>query len=380
MIDLKNKYDCCGCYACNSICPKQCISMKVDNEGFWYPEIDLKSCINCGLCEKVCPQLNDLDYINNIYSYACKNKNINEKEKSSSGGVFGVIAKYVIENNGVVFGAAFNEKFELEHCYVDSIREYKKLRGSKYVQSKIGNSYLETKKYLEEGRLVLFSGTQCQIKGLNLFLNNKYDNLITIDVVCHGVPSPKVFSKYIKEKTFKYKSNIENVEFRNKKLGWENFMFSIEFTNKKKYERVFFKDVYMKGFLENLYLRPSCYLCKSKNFSSGSDFSLADYWGIKNVNKDFYDESGVSAVICNNENSREILKKISSNLDIIDTDINNIVNNNPCVIRPSKYNNKRNEFFKYIEEEKIEKYIKKYITLTKYQKFKAKLRRIINNY
>ncbi|EOU2053468.1 Coenzyme F420 hydrogenase/dehydrogenase, beta subunit C-terminal domain [Clostridium perfringens] len=378
MIDIIDKEKCCGCYACNNICPKNCIEMQVDNEGFWYPYIDKKKCIDCGLCEKVCPQLVekvDLNYLKK--AYAIKSKNNYERENSSSGGVFSLIAKYILDKNGVVFGAGFDEYFNLKHMEIKEISDLRYVRGSKYVQSSINNTYNIAKEYLEKGVLVLFSGTQCQIKGLNLFLNKQYDNLITVEVICHGVPSPKVFLKYIEEKKIQYRSNINKILFRNKKISWNEFMFTIEFENKKVYEKKFFNDIYMKGFLENLYLRPSCYKCNSKNFTSGSDLSLADYWGVENIHEKFYDEKGVSLVICNSEKGYKLLNEISSTFNCIETDLDYAIKHNPCIVKAIKYNLNRRMFFKGINSKNMSKNIKRYITITKYQKIKAKINRVI---
>ena len=199
--------------------------MKEDQEGFWYPEVDVNQCINCGLCEKRCPILNDMKVDNQPQAYACYNKDEIIRKGSSSGGVFTLLASLVIEKGGIVYGATFNNENMVEHIKVDNINDLNKLRGSKYVQSKIGNTYFEIKDYLNQGRPVYFSGTPCQIDGLLAFLNKKYDNLILQDIVCHGVPSPKVWKKYLEQ------FNIEedaNISFRDKSTGWDSYSFTID--------------------------------------------------------------------------------------------------------------------------------------------------------
>ena len=197
MIEILEKNKCCGCYGCVNICPKKCISMKYDNEGFAYPVVDKEKCVNCGLCEKACPTFKNLNLEKyNYEGYVCYNTNEEARKSSSSGGIFILLCEEVINKKGVVFGASFDENFIVKHSYAETLEGCKKFKGSKYVQSQIGDTYKQAKKFLEEGRIVLFSGTQCQIKGLNLFLNKKYENLLAVDIICHGVPSPMVFEKY----------------------------------------------------------------------------------------------------------------------------------------------------------------------------------------
>ena len=199
MIKISHKKDCCGCGACVQRCPKHCIAMQEDKEGFLYPVINKTKCTNCGLCEKVCPVINQGHCNNPIKTYAAINPKNDVRIASSSGGVFTVLAEDIINSNGVVFGAAFNNEWNVEHTCVENIKDLEKLRGSKYVQSNIGNSYQEAESFLKEGREVLFSGTPCQIAALKLFLRKEYKNLTTVDFVCHGVPSPAVWRKYLHE-------------------------------------------------------------------------------------------------------------------------------------------------------------------------------------
>lgn len=202
MIDIGKK--CCGCNSCAQSCPKQCISMSEDNEGFLYPSVDTNLCVECHLCEKVCPVLNISSGQYPISCYAAKSPDEQIRKESSSGGIFSLLAQKIIENDGVVFGAAFNKKWEVVHCYTETLEGLNSLRGSKYVQSKIGNAYEQVKTFLKNGRLVLFSGTPCQIAGLKTFLRKDYENLITLDFVCHGVPSPGVLRWYLQEQIYYY--------------------------------------------------------------------------------------------------------------------------------------------------------------------------------
>ena len=199
MISFSKKEDCCGCNACVQRCPKQCITMQTDKEGFWYPVVNKEDCNNCGLCEKVCPVINQRESCKPIKTFAAINKDEETRLASSSGGIFSLFAEETLNAGGVVFGAAFNKNWDVEHIEIETLDGIEKLRGSKYTQSNIGNCYKKAERYLKEGRKVLFSGTPCQIAALKLFLKKDYEGLTTIDVVCHGVPSPEVWKKYLNE-------------------------------------------------------------------------------------------------------------------------------------------------------------------------------------
>ena len=377
MIEINNKEACCGCYGCSNICPKKCISMEVDNEGFWYPKVDKEKCINCNLCINVCqiyksPIKEEFSPI----AYACKNLNEYVRINSSSGGIFNILCEEVINLGGVVFGAAFSKDFEVCHTYAESINECYKFRGSKYVQSKIGNTYREAKIFLESGRIVLFSGTQCQIKGLNLYLNKKYDNLITVDIICHGVPSPKVFKSHIQNLSIYKGSQIKDIKFRDKTCGWREFNFVAEFKNNKRYCKTLDKDIYIKGFLNDLYLRPSCYECTAKNFTNASDISLADYWGVQLKHPELDDDKGVSLVIINNKKGEKIFNLISNQIDSVLTNLDFAITKNKCIIKPVNYNKNREEFFKQFNGNNLNELVKKYTKISGLKYAKKKIRRI----
>lgn len=217
--DFNDKQNCCGCSACYNICPTNCIQMIEDAEGFIYPKIDEKSCIDCKLCKIVCPVLNGKEQTKMPVFYGSKNKDNEIRLKSSSGGIFFSIAEYVISNGGMVFGAAFDNNMALEHIEVENVEGIYKLMGSKYLQSNIKNTYVRAEQYLKDNKIVLFTGTPCQISGLKTFLQKDYENLYLVDVVCHGVPSPKVFREYMKELNAINKSKIKDIHFRDKRLG-----------------------------------------------------------------------------------------------------------------------------------------------------------------
>lgn len=269
--------------------------MKEDEEGFLYPVVDTAYCIDCGLCEKVCPVIHQDAPREPKRVYAAKNPDDGIRMSSSSGGVFTLLAEQVIARGGVVFGARFDEQWEVVHGYTETIEGLAAFRGSKYVQSRIGESYRDAERFLQAGKKVLFSGTPCQVAGLRRYLRKGYDNLLTVDFICHGVPSPGVFRHYLKEmKEMIIRKNrvesvlIKDISFRDKRLGWKKYSFSLTFSMfpKRGGEKVVihsenkYKNTFLKGFLRDLYLRPSCYKCPAKAFKSGSDVTIGDFWAI----------------------------------------------------------------------------------------------------
>lgn len=313
MINIKEPKDCCGCNACAQRCPKHCINLQEDHEGFLYPKVDINLCIECGLCEKVCPVINQSIKKEPLQVFAAINPDEKVRMESSSGGIFTLLAEKVIQENGVVFGARFDENWEVKHDYAETIEGLAAFRGSKYVQSRVEDNYLKAERFLKKGRKVLFSGTPCQIAGLKKFLRKEYDNLLTVDFICHGVPSPKVWRMYLDEICKNYinqgdrKSCIKAINFRNKSLGWKKFSFFFKlnptFIRQKnkpiEHLELFYKNSFMKGFLNDLILRPSCYHCPSKSGKSESDITIADFWGIESLSPNMDDDKGTSLVFIN---------------------------------------------------------------------------------
>lgn len=298
MIHISEKKNCCGCSACVQRCPKQCISLTEDEEGFLYPYVNEESCVECGLCEKICPILNPQEETFPLQVIAAKNTNTEERLGSSSGGLFLPLAKSIINEGGIVFGADYDSNWEVHHVGVENISGLYALMMSKYLQSRIENTYKEAEKFLKCGRKVMFVGTPCQIAGLHGFLRHKvYPNLLTIDVVCHGAPSPGVWRQYLAE-TY---SEEEFIKSRLKAAAGKNTVLSSD---------IHYDNVYMKGFLSNLYLRPSCHDCKCKDGKHHSDISLGDFWGIDKFNPSFDDDKGVSLVLINTPKGKEFLQKV----------------------------------------------------------------------
>ena len=379
MIEIKDKKNCCGCYACYSICPVNAIKMEKDEKGFEYPIVDKGKCTNCGLCEKVCPIINNKKSNKtekDIKAYACINKDLQVRMKSSSGGIFTLIAEHILDLKGVVFGATFNENFEVVHSYIENKKDIYKFQGSKYVQSRIGESYKKAKEFLENDKYVLFTGTPCQIEGLYQYLRRDYKKLYTQDLICHGVPSPKVWNKYLEEKNEKYKGRPESISFREKeKSGWQNYGMMIKYPNDT-YLVNHSEDTYMKAFLGDVCLRDSCYDCKFKKKIRKSDITLADFWGIGNVDKDLNDNKGISLVIVNSKKGQELFEKINKKLIYKIVDFEEAIKYNPNMTKSTKIQSKREKFFNDLNNNKLDSLVKKYTKKSMLKKITGKIKRI----
>lgn len=346
MIKIQDKHLCCGCASCVQVCPKGCIAFDEDEQGFRYPLVDTMLCVDCGLCEKVCPVLCQSEASKPLKVYVAQNPNEAIRLKSSSGGVFSILAEAVIEQGGVVFGARFDVNWQVEHAYTETKEGLEAFRGSKYLQSRVGETFKQAREFLKSGRKVLYSGTSCQIAGLKKFLHKEYENLITIDVVCHGAPSPLVWRTYLDElakcpngivgnqtvfHTLNGNSVITDVSFRDKSTGWKqysmifrgksiskvdkhSFLYSANNVEKSDVllHETFDQNFFMRMFLSNLCLRPSCFRCPAKCGKSGSDFTLADFWGIGNFSLKWDDDKGTSLVMIQSEKGLNFFKELPS--------------------------------------------------------------------
>lgn len=346
MIRIVDPSHCCGCSACVQRCPKQCISLREDAEGFLYPEVDTQLCVDCGLCEQVCPELHPDAERQPLQTFAAVNPDAEVRRTSSSGGVFTALAEQVIDAGGVVFGAAFDAHWEVRHRCATTREELAAFRGSKYVQSVIGDTFLQAERFLKSGRRVLFSGTPCQIAGLRRFLRRDYDHLLCVDFVCHGVPSPGVFRAYLAEEMAKLARQgekkysfafstipsipkadalaarlgcrIEDIRFRDKTNGWKKYSFALSLSKASAAgEKIqfcalnsFTENAFMQAFLRDLILRPSCYACPAKCFRSGSDLTLGDYWGVEREAPHLDDDGGTSVVFVNSERGQQLLSSL----------------------------------------------------------------------
>lgn len=345
MINIKNKQDCCGCSACAQRCPKQCITMAEDEEGFLYPKIDISKCIDCHLCENVCPVINQDEPRTPLNVYAAKNQNDQIRLDSSSGGIFTILAEQVINAGGVVFGACWDEEWNVKHDYAECLDNLSKFRSSKYLQSIIGDNYLKAEQFLKSGSTVLFTGTPCQIAGLKHFLRKDYDNLLAVEVICHSVPSPGIWQRYLDERlqTLRWsKSDIKHISFRNKKTGWKGYSFVIENKNGNVFSELGSKNAFMRGFLADLYTRSSCQACPAKQLKSGSDITLGDFWGIDSLMPEIDDDKGVSAIIINTEKGIKALHSVNN---LIPSSWADMCVNNPALVKSAKVSENKERFF-----------------------------------
>lgn len=376
MIKIEDKADCCGCSACKSICPKGAIEMVDDEKGFKYPKIDKTRCIGCNLCSKVCPIKKNMKIENMPIAYACYNKDLKERLKSSSGGIFSLLSKKILAKNGYVVGAAFDENFDVKHVIINNVNDLDLLRTSKYVQSDIGDTYIKTKNLLTDGKYVLFTGTPCQIEGLISFLGKEYDNLYLQDIICHGVPSPLVWHKYKNYRLQKDNSVIKKINFRNKDNGWKKFYLKFEY-NDKVYKENQQNDYYLLAFLKNVILRDSCYKCKFKKKNRISDITLADFWGVENILPDMFDDKGTSLVIVNSQKGKKLFDSISSNIEKREILFENAIKYNKNMTSSVNENKNRDRFFEHLNKFSFEKLYKKYIIdnslKSKIKKFLKKL-------
>ena len=319
---MNHKSKCCGCTACQQICPVQCIVMTSDEEGFLYPKINEGQCIGCQKCEAVCPIQTPPLVKGKTQTYVGYAKNEKIRRRSSSGGIFSLAAEYVLKRGGAVFGAAFDDALAVHHICVESEEDLDKLRGSKYVQSSLENTYAQAEEYLIDGRWVLFSGTACQIAGLKNYLGKEYDRLLTIDVLCHGVPSPKIWKLYLEDQERKYNSKIISIQFRDKKLGWKRYSIRIQFENGQEYAVPFTKDKFMNMFLANIDLRPACHDCRFKEFPRVSDMTIGDCWGIENYMPEMDDDKGTSLFMVHSPKGERILEAIREDLAVKEAELN----------------------------------------------------------
>ena len=327
MIDL-NKINCTGCSSCYNGCPVGAIKMVSNEKGFLYPHIDETKCIQCELCVKICGAENKVVYDVPVHTYAVKHKALEERMKSQSGGAAYVLSKHIIEVGGVVYGAIIDKDFSVCHSRAETIEELEKFRGSKYVQSDLKNMFSFVREDLNGGRTVLFTGTPCQIAGLKSFLVKDYDKLYTVDVICHGVPSPRVWSDYLKWQENCHNKELKKVFCRDLTLKWGASNEALYFRNDKR-----LYNIYAKIFYSRNAFRDSCFECSFANLKRQSDITVGDYWGIDLVSPEFKDDYGISAVIINSKKGNGLFASVSSELDILETTTDQMTRKNPQLLK-----------------------------------------------
>jgi len=353
MIEINEKSQCTGCAACANVCPINCISMSQDEEGFYYPIIDNEKCIHCEQCVKTCPmiehQVPDCD-IRKVY--ICQNTDLITRKDSTSGGVFTALSKYVLDRNGVVFGAEFDQSFIVCHGKCDDISGLNRFRGSKYVQSFIGDSYKLVKDELNKGRWVLFTGTPCQIEGLHSYLGKEYDKLILMDIVCYSISSPGVWRQFLDHiKNRVPLENVSRIKFRDKsKYGYEyTLMTFLDKEGEIMYSSGPESNPMLRSFVSNTSTRPSCYTCKFKTIDRVSDFTAWDCYNVYKYNKNLDDNLGTSHLMVHTSKGIEILNTLKKELSFFEVDVDQAVVSEPAMTQCSVQSDMRDSFFTEFE-------------------------------
>ena len=369
MINIIDKKMCCGCTACENICPQKCIEMVEDTEGFLYPHVDTEKCVGCNLCERVCPILNKQNLSQmKLKTYVVRDKRKDILKNSTSGGLFTSIMEYILQHHGVIYGVIVDDDRVVKHIRLEDINDprLKKIPGSKYVKSEIRGIFKQVKQDLKNFKLVCFSGTPCQIAGLKAFLRNEYENLITVDVVCRGNPSPLYWKKYVAYQEKRYHSRIAEAKFRSKTYGYHSGSMRLTFENGKKYIGSVRVNLFLKAFFEDLCSRPSCYDCAFKHAHRVSDLTIFDSWhaGVLANIKD--DDKGYTNIIIQSKKGRKIFEVIRQSLESYEIDTEKAIALDGIMVRNSvKWNDKRETFLNGLKHtDDLEKYCKKYFQIS----------------
>lgn len=357
MIDKLDPKKCTGCFACAQKCPRNCIHIVKDAEGFYAPQIEKAECIGCDVCEKTCPQMNPVLLHKNIGAYAARMKNDEVLKHSTSGGIFAAAAIYILNQGGVVFGVEMTAEGIIRHTSIDSIEQLPILQGSKYVQSIIGDSYVKAKEFLAAGRLVLFSGTPCQIAGLRNYLHKAYNNLYTMDVICHGVPSQDFYLAYREWLEKKHGQKIKKWNFRDKSAeGW-NIVGRVYYEHKTVTQREMM-DPFTRAFLDGYTHRESCYQCLYARGERVGDITGGDYWGIKKYHPEFYSDKGVSLLLVNTEQGKKLFNMIEQDLLVVPSRLEWMQASNGSLKEPPIRSDKRNNIYMTLQKKDISEFVK----------------------
>ena len=358
--------NCSSCAACANVCSRNAISMRLDDEGFYRPVIDSEKCVGCGMCERVCPWSKMVDNPNvsaeQPKTVAAYVKDSSVRLQSSSGGIFTVLAEQILDDGGVVVGVAQVASTRFGHIVVHNKADLTKLRGSKYVQADVGLIYKEVRSLLKAGRKVLFSGTPCQVAGLYAVLGNAATtaDLFTVDIVCHGTPSVKVFEKYVREMEKTENSALDNINFRDKKEGWSGYALLHRFESGKSVSVHHNRSEYMHLFLSRICQNVSCEDCHYRKLPRIADITLGDYWGISKYHPEMNDNKGTSVVLLNTTPGSMLFESVADKVVQCDSKVENAIAGNPCIVRSSKPHLKRAEFFANLDKYSLDQLIKAY--------------------
>lgn len=374
MISISNKKNCCGCNACGDICPRNSITFTTDIEGFWYPEVNKETCIDCHLCEKVCPIINVEKLKKNDLSqsicYAAEHKNLEIIFDSTSGGLFSALSEIMYKDGGYVGGAIFNEDFSVSHFISNKKKDLSKLRSSKYLQSNLEGFFSQVREILNAGNKVLVCGTPCQMSALRSYLRKDYDNLIIVDFICRGINSPKVWHKYLESFKERYGSPVVYCKAKSKEYGWRNLTQKVILENGKHLYETYNNSNFTKGYLSTkVYCRPSCYECKFKGYPRMADITLADFWGIEDIDKTLEKDLGTSLVMINSQKGKQYFEKVKSKIRFIKVPFDTIEKGNPCLNTPLDLPTvDRKQFFEDLDKMSFLEISEKYINNEKTRK------------
>lgn len=345
---------CTGCGACAAACPSGCIRMIPDTEGFLRPNTDAKACISCGRCQKICPIIESHSLPDNkTTAYAAINTDEQIRYGSTSGGIFTLLGRWVLERGGIIFGAAYDDDFQVVHCAAETLDDLRWFRGAKYAQSQLGDTYRRVQSCLKDGRYVLFSGTPCQVGGLVSFLGKDYSRLLLVDLICHGVPSAKVWEHYISYRSAQDANGKRPaaINLRSKESGWPGYSIRFGYQDGTIYAATNSQDPYLRGFVGNLYLRPSCYNCNFKGSDRLSDFTLGDYWGVWSQLPEYHDGKGTSLVLLHTEKAKSIWEDISGDCKCCEVDTSTALTENPSALLSPPVKENREVFFERYDRE-----------------------------
>ena len=378
MIEIKEKAECCGCTACEKVCPKKCISMLPDSEGFLYPDVDYTKCINCNLCVKVCPILNKPGTLPIQKGYIVRNRDMKILKTSSSGGFFSALCELVIDREGVVFGASFDEELAVRHVKAESLNDCIGFRGSKYVQSDVGDTYIKVKEALKQGKWVCYSGTPCEISGLRNYLGRDYDHLILVDFVCHGVPSPKLWKEYLKYMSKKYDSEIIEANFRSKKNGYQSLTMNLKFANGKDYYGSVRTDIMLKSFFRNICLRESCYKCEFKSKKRCSDLTIYDCWHAGKILDIDDDDLGYTSILVRSDKGLSLIDELNHKLEIYEKPIDEVIPiGGGMLVKNTQRHKDRDDYYSMMNDVGLKEAFDRYLGVSKMDYMMEALKKVL---
>ncbi len=405
MIEIEEKKKCCGCTACVSVCPSKCIVMEKDDEGFDYPHVNVEKCTICNLCESVCPVLDRskaLPFVDiNKFSskedftkavidqthvlpdaYVVFLKDEMLRNDSTSGGYFTAIAKNIIAKNGLVYGVEVDYHKNIIHSSASTCEEFGRFRGSKYVQSEQSGIYSDIRENLNSDKWVLYTGTPCQVEGLKCYLGKEYEKLVTVDIICHGVGSPKYWKKYVDFMEQKYGSEISKVKFREKTYGYNSPCMAVYFKNGKSSHKGHDDDLYWTAFSKFYIFRPSCYDCVFKTINHSADFSVGDFWNTSDLDEKYRNANGCSLILVHSTKAQKLLVEISNTIEMVSIDLNKalIINGGPMpskLITSSPVVEKRQQFMKDMNVLPLDLLTQKYMPLSWKQHLKCMIKPLL---